>query len=88
MSIMLIWNKRDLSLLRKVTKNEAQFKANKYGIKFYETSALDYSNIKHTFEELIKDIYIKMKNNYFVKEEKYKNHVRFDLNKQQHNKQR
>ena len=88
MSIMLIGNKSDLSLLRKVSKNEAQLKANKYGIKFYETSALDSSNIKHAFEELIKDIYIKTKNNYFAKEEKYKNHVGFDLNKQQHNKQR
>ena len=80
-SIMLIGNKNDLSLLRKVSKNEAQLKANKYGIKFYETSALDSSNIKYAFEDLIKDIYIKTKNNYFSQEEKYKKHMGFYLNK-------
>ena len=48
-SIVLIGNKSDLTLLRKVSKNEAQLKADKYGIKFYETSALDSYNIKFVF---------------------------------------
>ena len=33
-------------------------------MKFYETSALDSSNIKHAFEELIMDIYNKNRNNF------------------------
>ena len=80
-SIMLIGNKNDLSLLRRVSKSEAQYKANKYGIKFYETSALDSSNINHAFEDLIKDIFVKTKNNYYLNEEKYKKHNGFGLNK-------
>ena len=55
-SIILIGNKNDLSLLRRVSKGEAMEKARKYGIKFFETSALDSSNIKTAFEEMIKDI--------------------------------
>ena len=84
-SIVLIGNKSDLTLLRKVSKNEAQLKADKYGIKFYETSALDSYNIKFAFEDLIKDIFYKTKNNY-IKDEKFRNHIGFDLNKQ--NKQK
>ena len=80
-SIMLIGNKNDLSLLRRVSKSEAQYKANKYGIKFYETSALDSSNINHAFEDLIKDIYIKTKNNYYSYDENYKKYNGFGLNK-------
>jgi Ras-related protein Rab-11A len=80
-NIILIGNKNDLSLLRKVSKNEAKEKADKYGIKFYETSALDSTNIKNIFEEMIKDIYIKTKNN-FYKDEINNSKYNFDLNKQ------
>ena len=83
-NIILIGNKNDLTLLRKVSKNEAQAKANKYGIKFYETSALDSTNIKSIFEDMIKDIYIKTKNN-FYKEDNNMNKYGFDLNKQNNN---
>ena len=62
--ISLIGNKSDLSLLRQVSKEKANEKANRYGMKFYETSALDSSNIKHAFEELIMDIYNKNRNNF------------------------
>ena len=86
LSIMLIGNKSDLSLLRKVSKNEAQLKANKYGIKFYETSALDSSNINHAFEDLIKDIYFKTKFKINSKDNKNKSHMSFDLNKQNKHK--
>ena len=68
--ITLIGNKNDLSLLRQVSKNEAIQKAKKLGIKFYETSALDSSNIKLAFEEMIKDIFIKVKNGEFKENEK------------------
>ena len=79
-SICLIGNKNDLSLLRQVSQKDAQIKANKYGIKFYETSALDSSNIKNAFEELIKDIYIKTKNNFYTDNNK-NNGFGLDLNK-------
>ena len=83
-SMCLIGNKSDLSLLRKVEKEKAQEKANKYGIKFYETSALDSSNIKYAIEELIKDIYIKTKNGLYNNGDK---NYRFglELNSQNYN---
>ena len=84
LSICLIGNKKDLSLLRQVSKNEAQSKANKYGIKFYETSALDSSNIKHAFEDLIKDIFVKTQNNFYLEGSEY-NGYGFDLNKKRNN---
>ena len=84
-SLCLIGNKSDLSLLRQVSKNEAQSKADKYRIKFYETSALDSSNIKHAFEDLIKDIYIKTQNNFYSEESEY-NGYSFDLNKKNNNR--
>ena len=68
--VTLIGNKNDLSLLRQVSKYEAMEKARKLGLKFYETSALDSSNIKLAFEELIKDIYIKIKNGEINENEK------------------
>ena len=80
-SISLIGNKSDLSLLRQVSKDEAEKKANKYGIKFYETSALDSTNIKNAFEDMIKDIFIKTKNNFYF-EEINQNGYGFDLNEQ------
>ena len=79
-SISLIGNKNDLSLLRQISKERAQEKANKYGMKFYETSALDSSNIKQAFEDLIKDIYIKTKNNFYSENNKNTS-FGIDLNK-------
>ena len=84
-SVSLIGNKSDLSLLRQVPKEKAEEKAKKYGIKFYETSALDSSNIKHAFEDLIKDIYIKTKNNFFMNNSKNNNGFGLDLNKHNNN---
>ena len=83
-SVCLIGNKSDLSLLRQVEKEKAQEKANKYGIQFYETSALDSSNIKYAIEELIKDIYIKTKNGLYNNGDK---NYRFglELNSQNYN---
>jgi Ras-related protein Rab-11A len=82
-SISLIGNKSDLSLLREVSKKDAQAKADKFGIKFYETSALDSSNIKEAFEDMIKDIYIKTKNNFYTNNND--NRFGLDLNKANNN---
>ena len=68
-SIMLIGNKNDLSLLRRVSKSEAQYKANKYGIKFYETSALDSTNVKEAFHDLLKEMYIELSSKISMMEE-------------------
>ena len=87
MSVSLIGNKSDLSLLRQVSKNDAQTKANKYGIKFYETSALDSSNIKKAFEDTIIDIYIKTKNNFYTNNRNNNNGFELDLNKVNNGKQ-
>ena len=82
--ISLIGNKSDLSLLRQVPKEKAIEKANRYRMKFYETSALDSSNIKHAFEELITDIYNKNRNNYDL--DNIKNYsFELGLNKQNSN---
>ena len=84
-SVSLIGNKSDLCLLRQVSKEKAQEKAKKYGIKFYETSALDSTNIKHAFEDLIKDIYIKTKNNFYTDNNKNNYGFGLDLNRQNNN---
>ena len=81
--LSLIGNKSDLSLLRQVSKEKAMEKANKYGIKFYETSALDSTNIKHAFEDLIKEIYIKTKSGFYSNNnESNKYSFGLDTNKQ------
>jgi small GTP-binding protein len=59
--IILIGNKSDLNLLRKINAGEANFKANQLGINFFEVSALDSSNIHKAFEEMIKEIYVRTK---------------------------
>ena len=87
MSVSLIGNKSDLSLLRQVSKNDAQKKADKFGIKFYETSALDSSNIKKAFEDTIIDIYTKTKNNYYTNNRNNNNGFELDLNKVNNGKQ-
>jgi len=79
-SVCLLGNKSDLSLLRQVSIDEARNKAKKFGFRFYETSALDSSNIKLAIEEIIKDIYIKNKNG-FYSEQNYNNSDKFDLDK-------
>ena len=84
-SLVLIGNKCDLPLLRKVQQKDAQKKADRYKIKFYETSALDSYNINQAFEDLIKDIYIKTKNNFYKDDNNINNnkhHGGFGLNKQ------
>ena len=56
-NVIIIGNKSDLYLLRKVSTEEAEKKAKSLGLKFYETSALDSKNIHEAFKKLIIDIY-------------------------------
>ena len=57
LSIILIGNKCDLEDQRKVTKEEAEEKAQFHKLAFIETSALNGTNIERAFEELINDVY-------------------------------
>jgi GTPase SAR1 family protein len=49
-------NKCDLEKERKVSKAEAQERANAWGIPFYETSALARINVEEAFFELVRQI--------------------------------
>ena len=55
--IFLIGNKSDLTFLKQVSIDEGKKKANIYKMIFYETSALDSSNIKSSFNEMILRLY-------------------------------
>lgn len=61
--IIIIGNKCDLFLLRKVRYEDAQKKCDELGLKFFETSALDSKNIIMAFKEMTADIYSDLKNN-------------------------
>ncbi|PWA70740.1 small GTPase superfamily, Ran GTPase, P-loop containing nucleoside triphosphate hydrolase [Artemisia annua] len=55
--LMLVGNKCDLNHLRAVTANDAQMFAEKEGLSFLETSALDAHNIEKAFQTILLDIY-------------------------------
>ena len=55
--LMLIGNKIDLKEFREVTNEEAMEKAQILGIPIMETSALDATNVKEAFNDLLKEIY-------------------------------
>lgn len=55
--LMLVGNKCDLSHLRAVTPNDAQMFAEKEGLSFLETSALDAHNVEKAFQTILLDIY-------------------------------
>lgn len=57
-AIMLIGNKCDLNLLRRVKYEDAVMKSTNLNIPYIETSALDSSNIDKAFKQLILEIYI------------------------------
>ncbi|KAE8689601.1 Ras-related protein RABA2c [Hibiscus syriacus] len=55
--IMMAGNKSDLNHLRAVSKEDAESFADKEGLSFLETSALDASNIEKAFQKMLMDIY-------------------------------
>jgi len=54
---ILVWNKYDLSEQRQVSYNEGQDLANKYNIKFIETSAKNGTNVNELFQFIANEIY-------------------------------
>mmetsp|Transcript_25208 Transcript_25208/g.63309 ORF Transcript_25208/g.63309 Transcript_25208/m.63309 type:complete len:221 (-) Transcript_25208:39-701(-) len=55
--IMLVGNKSDLRHLREVPTEEAKEFAEKNGLSFIETSALDSTNVESAFQNVITEIY-------------------------------
>ncbi|XP_010458259.1 PREDICTED: ras-related protein RABA2a-like [Camelina sativa] len=55
--IMLIGNKTDLKHLRAVATEDAQSYAEKEGLSFIETSALEASNVEKAFQTILSEIY-------------------------------
>lgn len=58
--IMLVGNKSDLEKRRAISEEEAKAFAEKNGLMFMETSALDSTNVKNAFESLIHNIFDKL----------------------------
>ncbi|KAG4968392.1 hypothetical protein AAZX31_12G155700 [Glycine max] len=55
--IMLIGNKTDLKHLRAVATEDAQGYAEKEGLSFIETSALEATNVENAFQTILAEIY-------------------------------
>ena len=55
--IMLVGNKSDLKHLRAVPTEEAKTFAEKNGLSFIETSALDSTNVESAFQNILTEIY-------------------------------
>jgi Ras-related protein Rab-11A len=56
-TIMLVGNKSDLSNLRQVLTEEAKEFAEKHGLFFLETSALDSTNVESAFLSVLSEVY-------------------------------
>ena len=60
LKLMIIGNKSDLKDGRQVSNEEAMRKAKDTGIALMETSALDSTNVKEAFHDLLKEMYIEI----------------------------
>lgn len=55
--IMLVGNKSDLKHLRGISTEDAQSFAEKEGLSFIETSALESTNVEKAFQRILSEIY-------------------------------
>ena len=55
--IMLVGNKSDLKHLRAVSTEEAAQFAEKHGLSFIETSALESTNVEEAFQQILTGLY-------------------------------
>jgi len=69
LKIMIIGNKSDLKDGRQVSNEEAMKKAKDTGIALMETSALDSTNVKEAFHDLLKEMYIELSSKISMMEE-------------------
>ena len=60
-TLMIVGNKIDLTQYREVSNDQAMNRAKILGIPIVETSALDSTNVKEAFYDLIKEIYKELK---------------------------
>ena len=60
-TLMMVGNKTDLVQYREVSNEQALNKAKTLGIPLMETSALDSTNVKEAFHDLLKEMYKDMK---------------------------
>jgi len=79
--IMLVGNKSDLRHLRAVPTEEAKAFAEKHGLSFIETSALDSTNVEVAFRNILEEIY------HIVSQKQFRNDDKPDDNKQFDNTQ-
>jgi len=79
--LMIIGNKIDLKDDREVKNEDALKKAESLGLPLMETSALDATNVKEAFYDLLKEIYKDMKDKLDNPENKFQNEKKgIDLN--------
>ena len=79
--LMIIGNKIDLKDEREVKNEEAMKKAESLRIPLMEASALDSTNVKEAFYDLLKEIHRDIKENLTIPENKYLNEKKgIDLN--------
>ena len=64
-TLVLVGNKTDLENQRVVTTEEGEEFANRNSMLFFETSALNGSNIDKLFNDTVEDIIKKIENNYY-----------------------
>ena len=89
MKVMIIGNKTDLKDERQVTTEEASLKAQDLGAPIMETSALDASNVKEAFYDLMKEMYKEIRKKLDIVEsqaETGKEGVQLDTNEEQKKK--
>merc|ERR1711976_15924 len=55
--IMLVGNKSDLKHLRAISTDDAAQFAEKHGLSFIETSALESTNVEEAFQQILTEIY-------------------------------
>ena len=87
--IILIGNKLDLEKNREVNTEEVKKKAEELKVAYFETSALDGSNIEHAFDVIVEEMVKKFGDNLInnnVKKDKNSKAINIDIENKNNNK--